>query len=114
MKNSDGPLISIIIHSFDRFEYLLNAIESIKNQTYKNYELILINDDSNEKELVPCEFAEALVRLCAKKYARGQLPARLESLLQLAINKMVKNDKIVNFNLVMRSSNSINQIYMSY
>ena len=50
MKNSDGPLISIIIHSFDRFEYLLNAIESIKNQTYKNYELILINDDSNEKE----------------------------------------------------------------
>ena len=50
MNNIDGPLVSIIIHSFDRFEYLLNAIESIKNQTYKNYELILINDDSNEKE----------------------------------------------------------------
>ena len=50
MNNIDSPLVSIIIHSFDRFEYLLNAIESIKNQTYKNYELILINDDSNEKE----------------------------------------------------------------
>ena len=50
MKNNNEPLVSVIIHSFDRFQYLLNAIRSIENQTYKNYELILINDDSNEKE----------------------------------------------------------------
>jgi len=48
MKNNNEPLVSVIIHSFDRFQYLLNAIRSIENQTYKNYELILINDDAND------------------------------------------------------------------
>ena len=32
------PLVSVIIPSFDRFDYLMNAIESINNQTYKNIE----------------------------------------------------------------------------
>ena len=48
MDNKNEPLVSVVIHSFDRFEYLLNAINSIKNQTYKNLELLLINDESSE------------------------------------------------------------------
>ena len=40
--------ISVIIPSFNRYNYLLNAIKSIQNQTYDNYEIIVVNDGSTE------------------------------------------------------------------
>jgi glycosyltransferase involved in cell wall biosynthesis len=43
-------LVSVIIPSYNRFNFLLNAIHSIKAQTYKNIEIIVINDCSTEKE----------------------------------------------------------------
>lgn len=43
-------LVSVIIPTFNRFESLINTIESIKEQTYKNIEIIVINNCSTEKE----------------------------------------------------------------
>ena len=40
--------VSIVIPSFNRYKYLLNAIGSIQNQTYNNYEIIVVNDGSTE------------------------------------------------------------------
>ena len=40
--------VSVIIPSFNRYSYLLNAISSIQNQTYDNYEIIVVNDGSTE------------------------------------------------------------------
>lgn len=40
--------VSVIIPSFNRYDYLLNAIDSIQNQTYDNYEIIVVNDGSTE------------------------------------------------------------------
>ena len=42
--------VSVIIPTYNRFKYLLNTIESIKNQTYNNLEIIVINDNSSQKE----------------------------------------------------------------
>ena len=42
--------VSVIIPTYNRFDYLLNAINSVKNQTYKNIEIIVINDCSTQKE----------------------------------------------------------------
>ena len=42
--------VSVIIPTYNRFRYLLNAIKSIKEQTYTNKEIIVINDCSTEKE----------------------------------------------------------------
>lgn len=42
--------VSVIIPSFNRFNFLLNAIKSIKSQSYSNIEIIVINDCSSEKE----------------------------------------------------------------
>jgi len=46
----DKDLVSVIIPTFNRFEYLLNTIESVKNQTYKNLEIIVVNDKSSQTE----------------------------------------------------------------
>jgi len=42
--------VSVIIPTFNRFKYLLNTIESVKKQTYSNLEIIVINDNSTQKE----------------------------------------------------------------
>ena len=43
-------LVSVIIPSYNRYSYLINAINSIKNQTYKNIEIIVVNDGSTQQE----------------------------------------------------------------
>lgn len=45
------PLISVIIPVYNGEKYLSLAIESIINQTYKNLELIIINDGSSDRTL---------------------------------------------------------------
>ncbi len=40
------PLISVIIPTYNRYDFLLKAIESVKNQRYKNIEIIIIDDGS--------------------------------------------------------------------
>jgi teichuronic acid biosynthesis glycosyltransferase TuaG len=42
--------ISAIIPTFNRFKFLLHTIKSIKEQTYKNIEIIVINDCSTQEE----------------------------------------------------------------
>ena len=42
--------VSVIIPTFNRFKYLLNTIKSVKEQTYQNLEIIVINDKSRQKE----------------------------------------------------------------
>lgn len=42
--------VSVIIPTYNRFSYVINTIESIKNQTYTNIEIIVINDRSTQKE----------------------------------------------------------------
>ena len=48
MKQTD--LISVIIPTYNRFHSLKKAIESVKNQSYKNVEIIVINDASTQEE----------------------------------------------------------------
>lgn len=42
--------VSVIIPSYNRFYYLMNTIKSINNQTYSDFEIIVVNDCSTQKE----------------------------------------------------------------
>ena len=42
--------VSIIIPTYNRFNFLINAIKSVKDQTYTNLEIIVVNDCSTQRE----------------------------------------------------------------
>jgi glycosyltransferase involved in cell wall biosynthesis len=42
--------VSVVIPTYNRFKYLLNAIQSVKEQTYSNIEIIVVNDKSTQNE----------------------------------------------------------------
>ena len=49
-SNIVKELVSVVIPCYNSHKYLLRAINSIKNQEYKNFEIILVNDGSDNKE----------------------------------------------------------------
>ncbi|WP_088012484.1 glycosyltransferase family 2 protein [Gottfriedia acidiceleris] len=49
------PLVSIIIPIYNSEKFLNNTVESVLNQTYENFELILINDGSTDTSAQICD-----------------------------------------------------------
>ena len=59
MNNNHEPLISVIIAVYNTGKYLRPCLDSIVNQTYKNLEIILVDDGSKDQSLAVCkEYAE--------------------------------------------------------
>ncbi|EJG01879.1 glycosyltransferase [Flavobacterium sp. F52] len=56
MKNikEDTLLVSIIVITYNSADYVLETLESIKNQTYKNIELIITDDKSKDNTIEIC------------------------------------------------------------
>ena len=49
-KKTEGQKVSVLVGTFNRWNFLNKTIESIKNQTYKNIEIIVINDGSTDPD----------------------------------------------------------------
>lgn len=49
--------VSVIIATYNRFVYVRNAIESVRRQTHKNVEIIVVNDRSTQPEYYTHDWA---------------------------------------------------------
>ena len=68
--NEEYFLISIVIPVYNAEKYLEQCLNSIKNQTYKNFEVILVNDGSIDNSESICKsFVEADTRF--RYYLKG-------------------------------------------
>lgn len=52
---SNEPLISVIVPVYNGQDYLADCIDSIENQTYKNLEIIIVNDGSTDRTSAVCD-----------------------------------------------------------
>ena len=56
-------LVSVVIATYNRFSYLMNTIKSVKDQTYENIEIIVVNDCSTQKEYYDYDFEANGIRV---------------------------------------------------
>ncbi|MFO8147568.1 MAG: glycosyltransferase family 2 protein, partial [Gillisia sp.] len=54
------PLVSVIMAAFNAADYISEAIASVQNQTYKNWELFVIDDFSTDGT---CSIVENIIKL---------------------------------------------------
>ena len=52
------PLVTFIVTSYNYEKYILKTLESIKAQTYKNFEIIVVDDCSSDNS---CEIIEDFI-----------------------------------------------------
>lgn len=52
------PLVTFVVTSYNYEKYILKTLESIKAQTYKNFEIIVVDDCSNDNS---CEIIEDFI-----------------------------------------------------
>ena len=49
MENKETlPLVSVVIPSYNREKRIIKTLESVLKQSYKNYEIIIIDDNSSD------------------------------------------------------------------
>ena len=67
--NNLNPLVSIIMNVYNGSKYISDAINSVINQTYQNWELIIWDNLStdNSKNIIKSYCDERIKYYCAKK-----------------------------------------------
>ena len=45
---NEAPLVSVVIPAYNSAEYLLESLQSILNQTYRNLEVFIMDDTPDE------------------------------------------------------------------
>lgn len=58
--NKQRPAISIIVPVYNKAKYLKRCFDSVLYQTFKDFELILVNDGSQDNSLDICKYYEQL------------------------------------------------------
>ncbi|SMC09307.1 glycosyltransferase [Nitratiruptor tergarcus] len=72
-KNSYEPLITIAIPTYNRKEFLREALQSALNQNYENYEIVVVDDGSDvDMQEVIEEFNSPKIRFFANEKNRGR------------------------------------------
>lgn len=127
------PLISVYIPTYNRLELLKRAVQSVQNQTYKNFEIIIVDDNSSDgtqdflvgltkvDSRIRCFFKDKNSGACVSRniainLAQGELitglddddyflPHRLEFFLDYWVNKK-REDSIALFTSNIKSEKS--------
>lgn len=75
----EEPLISIVLPVFNGEKYIEDSIESVLNQTHKNFELIIVNDGSTDKTSELIEKYKSDYRVKIINQENLKLPAALNT-----------------------------------
>jgi glycosyltransferase involved in cell wall biosynthesis len=70
------PLVTAVITTHDRLQLLKRAIESVKNQTYPNIELIVVDDWSSDGTKEYCEYQDFKYIYIPREESKGGNYAR--------------------------------------
>lgn len=119
MKKQNQPLISVVMPAYNAGKFLVESLQSIQNQTYQNWELIIVDDASTDNTwstLKAFSAQDTRIRIFKNKvnsgvsvtanralsYAKGEFIARMDaddismpSRFEKQIEYLLKNKNIV-------------------
>jgi glycosyltransferase involved in cell wall biosynthesis len=76
-SRSGDPIVSVIIPTYNRAHVLARAIQSVLDQTYQDFEMIVVDDGSNDNtEEVVKSFNDPRIRYIRHEGNRGAAAAR--------------------------------------
>ncbi len=85
-NNKLDPLVSVVMSAYNSEKYIVEAIESILNQTYKNFEFIIIDDGSRDK-------TTKIIKRYAKMDSRIEFKSRPNKGLIRSLNEGLRMSK---------------------
>lgn len=70
-------MVSVLMPAYNAEKYISESIESILNQTYANWELIILDDCSNDQTYeIACGYASSRIRIYRNSVNRGVVACR--------------------------------------
>lgn len=64
----DAGIFTVIIPVYNKVKYIKHAVESVLNQTFQNYEIIIIDDASTDgSEQIISEFKDSRIRILTRE-----------------------------------------------
>ncbi len=71
-QNNNGPLVSVLVPTFNRPVYLQQALASILRQTYRNLQIIVVNDGGQDVSELVKSFNDDRIEFIDRKENRGK------------------------------------------
>lgn len=76
-KNIKAPAFSVIMPVYNKEKYIERAVKSVLNQTYKNFEIIIVDDKSTDNSLnIIKKFKDKRIRIFKHRKNKGASGAR--------------------------------------
>ncbi|MDD5381711.1 MAG: glycosyltransferase family 2 protein [Phycisphaerae bacterium] len=76
-EKESNPFVSVIIPTYNRSRLLVRSVKSVLNQTYRSFELIIVDDASTDNtEKVVRSFNDERIRYVRHEKNRGEAAAR--------------------------------------
>lgn len=84
--NKTKPLVSVIIHSYNRFDFLINAINSVKKQSLNDLEIILLNDESTDNRYYQNLLGSSIQQIDIKRNQNLRWTGSRQSLINVGVD----------------------------
>ena len=89
-KEEVEPLVSVLIPSFNHAKYITETVNSIIDQTYKNIELLILDDGSSDDTDIK---VNALRLKCEARFARFLFQMKANEGVCLTLNKLISESR---------------------
>ncbi|NLT51054.1 MAG: glycosyltransferase family 2 protein [Ignavibacteria bacterium] len=85
-----NPLVSVILPTYNRYSYLRRSIDSVIRQTFKDWELLVIDDGSSDKTFsLIIEYQEKFPKIRYMRHSNKKLPLTLNTGILAACGKYI-------------------------